>query len=51
MDMQEEELKDKAAKIDYAEQCLTTLKLELKVRFNVSHYRELLLCYFNYIII
>ncbi|PON46673.1 Guanylate-binding protein [Parasponia andersonii] len=26
----EEELKDKAAKIEYAEQCLTTLKLELK---------------------
>lgn len=26
----EEEIKDKAAKIEYAEQCLTTLKLELK---------------------
>ncbi|XP_030480849.1 uncharacterized protein LOC115697845 [Cannabis sativa] len=26
----EEELKDKASKIEYAEQCLTTLKLELK---------------------
>lgn len=31
MDMQEEEIKDKAARIEYAEQCLTTLKLELKV--------------------
>ncbi|KAE7995766.1 hypothetical protein FH972_000535 [Carpinus fangiana] len=27
----EEEIKDKAAKLEYAEQCLTTLKLELKV--------------------
>lgn len=33
MDVQEEEIKDKAAKIEYAEQCLTTLKLELKVGF------------------
>ncbi|KAJ0081286.1 hypothetical protein Patl1_10635 [Pistacia atlantica] len=28
----EEEVKDKTAKIEYAEQCLTTLRLELKVR-------------------
>lgn len=27
----EEEIKDKAAKLEYAEQCLTTLRLELKV--------------------
>ncbi|KAG6618255.1 hypothetical protein I3842_Q116500 [Carya illinoinensis] len=27
----DEEIKDKAAKLEYAEQCLTTLKLELKV--------------------
>ena len=33
MDVQEEEIKDKAAKIEFAEQCLTTLKLELKVSF------------------
>ena len=31
INMQEEEIKDKAAKLEYAEQCLTTLKLELKV--------------------
>lgn len=31
--MQVEEIKDKAAKLEYAEQCLTTLKLELKVNF------------------
>ncbi|XWS12593.1 hypothetical protein CRYUN_Cryun37aG0103400 [Craigia yunnanensis] len=29
----EEEIKDKSAKIEHAEQCLTTLKLELKVSF------------------
>ncbi|TXG47473.1 hypothetical protein EZV62_026767 [Acer yangbiense] len=32
MNMQEEEVKDKAAKIVHAEQCLTTLRLELKVQ-------------------
>ena len=31
MKMQEKEIKDKAAKIEYAEQCITTLNLELKV--------------------
>ncbi len=36
--MQEEEMKDKAAKLEYAEQCLTTLKLELKVSvFDLFH--------------
>lgn len=30
--MQEEEVKDKVSKIEHAEQCLTTLRLELKVR-------------------
>lgn len=38
--MQEEELKDKARKIEYAEQCLTTLKLELKVSWNLSLCKE-----------
>ena len=33
MQMQEKEIKDKAAKIEYAEQCMTTLNLELKVSF------------------
>lgn len=31
--MQEDELKDKAARIEQAEQHLTTLRLELKVNF------------------
>lgn len=31
--MQDEEIKEKTAKIEHAEMCLTTLKLELKVRF------------------
>lgn len=30
--MQEDEIKDKNAKIEHFEQCLTTLNLELKVR-------------------
>lgn len=30
---QDEEVKEKAAKLEYAEQCLTTLKLELQVSF------------------
>lgn len=34
MKMQEKEIKDKAAKIEYAEQCITTLNLELKVSFS-----------------
>lgn len=29
--LQEEEIREKAAKIEYAEQCLTTIKSELKV--------------------
>lgn len=31
--MQDDLIKEKTAKIEYAEQCLTTLELELKVRF------------------
>jgi len=31
--MQDEEIKEKTAKIEHAEMCLTTLKLELKVNF------------------
>ena len=31
--IQEDKIKEKTAKIEHAEQCLTTLKLELKVRF------------------
>lgn len=31
--IQEDRLKEKTAKIEHAERCLTTLKLELKVRF------------------
>lgn len=34
--MQDEEIKEKTAKIEHAEKCLTTLKLELKVRFLAS---------------
>lgn len=33
MDMQDEEIKEKNRKMEYAEQCLTTLNLELKVSF------------------
>ena len=40
MNMQEEEIKDKAAKIEYAEQRLTTLSLELKVSFGLLHHPE-----------
>jgi hypothetical protein len=31
--LQDEEIKEKTAKIEHAEMCLTTLKLELKVSF------------------
>jgi len=33
MDMQEDEIKEKNRKIEHAEQCLTTLNMELKVCF------------------
>jgi hypothetical protein len=33
MDMQEDEIKEKNRRIEYAEQCLTALNLELKVCF------------------
>lgn len=38
MNLQEEEMKDKASKIEYAEQRLTTLSLELKVSFGLLHH-------------
>ena len=38
--MQEEEIKDKAAKIEYAEQRLMTLNLELKVSFGLLKHPE-----------
>lgn len=44
--MQDEEIKEKTAQIEHADKCLTTLKLELKVRFSASlnclsqHYYE-----------
>ena len=38
--MQEEEIKDKAAKIEYAEKRLMTLNLELKVSFRPLHHPE-----------
>ena len=31
--MHEDKIKEKTAKTEHAEKCLTTLKLELKVRF------------------
>jgi hypothetical protein len=34
--MQDEEIKEKTAKIEHAEMCLATLKLELKVIFLAS---------------
>jgi len=34
--MQEDEIREKTAKIDDAEKCLATLNLELKVRFLAS---------------
>lgn len=34
--MQEDEIREKTAKFDHAEKCLTTLNLELKVRFLAS---------------
>lgn len=36
MNMKEDEIKEKSAKIEYAEQCLTTLKMELKVNFSLE---------------
>lgn len=35
MELQEEEIKDKSAKIERAEQRVTTLSLEMKVRFSL----------------
>jgi len=46
--MQEDEIKEKTAKIEHAEKCLTTLNLELKVRllaskkFSTEHYYQVL---------
>lgn len=42
--LQDEEIKDRTAKIEYAEQCLATLKLELKVRILFPFVQKQMMC-------